>query len=215
MYPSVPGPYSFAPVAYIGPTLPGAAPPPSVAPAPSKATPAEGEDGGAESKKHKPMLRMAGGMIWEDASLADWPEDDYRVFVGDLGNEVNDEILQKAFSHYPSLLKVKVIQDKVTKKSKGFGFVSLGDPMDFLKCLKEMNGVYIGNRPCKIKKSNWKKKDLETRVKSGKGYVHELVDLQSKGTGAKYKKKRKARPDNANRDVQKDNAKKPRDARDF
>jgi RNA recognition motif-containing protein len=142
---------------------------------------------------------MAGGKVWEDVSLAEWPEDDYRVFVGDLGNEVTDDVLHKAFAHYSSLNKVKVVRDKITTKSKGYGFVSLQDPMEFLKCLKEMNGVYIGNRPCKLKKSNWKQRDLAERKKQGKGYAIDLIVTQAKGTG-KAVKKRKARPENANRD---------------
>lgn len=34
--------------------------------------------------------------------------DDFRIFCGDLGNEVNDDILARAFSRYPSFLKAKV-----------------------------------------------------------------------------------------------------------
>jgi hypothetical protein len=40
-----------------------------------------------------------------------------------------------------------------------------------------MNGVYIGNRPCKIKKSSWKQRDLEERKKEGKTYVNKLVQV--------------------------------------
>ena len=35
--------------------------------------------------------------------------DDFRIFCGDLGNEVNDDILARAFSRYPSFLKAKVV----------------------------------------------------------------------------------------------------------
>lgn len=145
-------------------------------------------------------LFFLGGKIWEDRTLADWPEDDYRVFVGDLGNEVTDDVLLKAFSHYSSVNKARVIRDKVTNKSKGFGFVSLSDPVEFLKALKDMNGVYVGNRPCKVKKSDWKKRDLNTKIKkNGKEDVAKLVTLQQKGASKKLKK-RKPRPENANRD---------------
>jgi hypothetical protein len=33
----------------------------------------------------KPVMRTAGGKKWEDASLDDWPKDDYRMFCGNLG----------------------------------------------------------------------------------------------------------------------------------
>ena len=66
--------------------------------------------------------------------------DDFRIFVGDLGNEVSDDALLRAFSKYPSLLKARVIRDKKTKKTKGYGFVSFKEPQDYLKAMREMNG---------------------------------------------------------------------------
>jgi len=49
----------------------------------------------------------------------------------------------------------QIVKDKRTKKTKGFGFVSFMDSLDFAKALKEMNGKYIGNRPAKLRKSTW------------------------------------------------------------
>lgn len=68
--------------------------------------------------------------------------DDFRVFCGDLGNEVSDEVLGRAFSRYPSFQKAKVIRDKRTNKTRGFGFVSFKDPNDFVKAIREMNGEW-------------------------------------------------------------------------
>lgn len=85
----------------------------------------------------KKCIRTAAGTSWEDASLLEWDTgvckheylstwqltgclvfagidfilfvtDDFRIFCGDLGNEVNDDILARAFSRYPSFLKAKV-----------------------------------------------------------------------------------------------------------
>lgn len=47
--------------------------------------------------------------VWEDSSLADWDPNDFRIFCGDLGNEVSDELLAKAFRKYPSFLRAKVM----------------------------------------------------------------------------------------------------------
>uniref|UniRef100_A0A8B9Z9V3 RNA-binding protein 42 n=1 Tax=Buteo japonicus TaxID=224669 RepID=A0A8B9Z9V3_9AVES len=65
---------------------------------------------------------------------------DFRIFCGDLGNEVNDDILGRAFGRYPSFLKAKVIRDKRTGKTKGYGFVSFKDPNDYVRAMREMNG---------------------------------------------------------------------------
>lgn len=58
--------------------------------------------------KNKGILREAAGKRWRDATLDEWPENDHRIFVGDLGNEVNDDVLGKAFQKYASFAKAKV-----------------------------------------------------------------------------------------------------------
>ncbi|XP_057463142.1 uncharacterized protein LOC130753181 [Actinidia eriantha] len=93
----------------------------------------------AETKK-KAIPRKAAGQNWEDPTLAEWPENDYRLFCGDLGNEVNDDVLSKAFARFPSFNMAKVVRDKRTGKTKGYGFVSFSNPLDLAAALKEMNG---------------------------------------------------------------------------
>eukprot|EP00727_Mastigamoeba_balamuthi_P012914 m51a1_g8245 putative rna recognition domain containing protein (195) ;mRNA; f:127603-128273 len=117
----------------------------------------------------KRCFRKAAGEEWEDPSLADWPDNDFRIFVGDLGNEVNDEVLRQAFQKY-NCQKSRVIRDKYSQKSKGYGFVSFADPMDFAHALKEMNGAYIGGRPCKLKRSRWRERDDGDKAKRWDDY---------------------------------------------
>ncbi|KAG2295172.1 hypothetical protein Bca52824_041841 [Brassica carinata] len=111
----------------------------------------------AETKK-RAIPRKAAGQSWEDPTLAEWPENDYRLFCGDLGNEVNDDVLSKAFARFPTFNMAKVIRDKRTGKTKGYGFVSFLDPADLAAALKEMNGKYVGNRPIKLRKSSRKER---------------------------------------------------------
>ena len=58
---------------------------------------------------------------------------------------MTDEVLTRAFNKYNSFLKAKVVRDKRTNKTKGFGFVSFKDPQDFIKAMKEMNGEFALN----------------------------------------------------------------------
>eukprot|EP00842_Homolaphlyctis_polyrhiza_P007054 jgi/Hompol1/938/HPOL_001074-RA len=88
--------------------------------------------------------------------MLEWDDNDYRMFCGDLGNEVTDDLLTKTFSRYPSFIKAKVVRDKQSNKTKGYGFVSFKDPEDFVKAMREINGKYVGNRPIKLRKSSWK-----------------------------------------------------------
>ncbi|KAM8927574.1 RNA-binding protein 42 isoform 2-T2 [Pelodytes ibericus] len=115
----------------------------------------------ARPEKLKRCIRTAAGTSWEDQSLLEWDTDDFRIFCGDLGNEVNDDILARAFSRYPSFLKAKVIRDKRTGKTKGYGFVSFKDPNDYVRAMREMNGKYVGSRPIKLRKSMWKDRNID------------------------------------------------------
>lgn len=74
--------------------------------------------------------------------LVHFVSDDFRIFCGDLGNDVTDEVLTRAFNKYPSFQRARVIRDKRSNKTKGFGFVSYKDPQDFIRAMKEMNGEY-------------------------------------------------------------------------
>ncbi|XP_065836096.1 RNA-binding protein 42-like [Oscarella lobularis] len=121
-----------------------------------------------QKKKNKKALRTAGGSSWSDPSLLEWDKDDFRVFCGNLGNEVTDDTLARAFNHYSSFQKAKVIRDKRTRKTRGFGFISFADGHDYLKALKEMNGKYIGNRPVKLTKSVWKDRNIDVVKKKTK-----------------------------------------------
>ncbi|CAG6016123.1 unnamed protein product [Menidia menidia] len=120
------------------------------------------------NEKVKKCIRTAAGTSWEDASLLEWNPDDFRIFCGDLGNEVNDDILARAFSRYPSFLKAKVVRDKRTGKTKGYGFVSFKDPNDYVRAMREMNGKYVGSRPIKLRKSMWKDRNMEVVRKKQK-----------------------------------------------
>ena len=47
------------------------------------------------------------------------------------------------------------------KGSQGYGFVAFSDPLEGIKAMKEMNGRLCGNRPMKVMKSEWQKKDVK------------------------------------------------------
>eukprot|EP00033_Pygsuia_biforma_P003131 GCRY01003438.1.p1 GENE.GCRY01003438.1~~GCRY01003438.1.p1 ORF type:complete len:261 (+),score=60.92 GCRY01003438.1:164-946(+) len=102
--------------------------------------------------------RKAAGEKWVDARLGEFPKNDYRLFVGDLGNDVHEGTLREAFAKYPSCCFTRVVRDKRTNKSKGYGFVSFMDVNDMVKAFKEMNGKFVGTRPLKIRKSNWQER---------------------------------------------------------
>ena len=95
----------------------------------------------ADGKSHQPRkLRSEelAGRPGGTTRLEQWPEGDFRLFVGNIGNEVTDELLSHSFGRYPSLARAKVIRNKHTNKSKGYAFISFMDPFDCAKALREM-----------------------------------------------------------------------------
>lgn len=61
-------------------------------------------------RQNKTFVRSAAEEVWVDETLAEWPENDYRIFVGDLGKEVTTEHLAKHFQIYKSFAKAKVMR---------------------------------------------------------------------------------------------------------
>jgi RNA recognition motif-containing protein len=99
------------------------------------------------ARQNTKFVRKAANETWVDDTLQEWPENDYRIFVGDLGKEVNTEMLTKHFQPlFKSFAKAKVIKAQNETKSKGYGFVSFLDPNDCLRAVKELNGKYLGSR---------------------------------------------------------------------
>ncbi|GJU68504.1 polyadenylate-binding protein RBP45 [Tanacetum coccineum] len=76
---------------------------------------------------------------------------DYTIFVGDLAADVSDYTLQELFKGtYPSCKGAKVVTDRTTGRSKGYGFVRFGDESEQMRAMTEMNGVVCSSRPMRI-----------------------------------------------------------------
>ena len=108
----------------------------------------------ADPDNKKTVVRAGGGKKWTDDSLLEWDPSHLRLFVGNLAGETTDESLLKAFSRWESVQKSRVIRDKRTSKSKGYGFVSFSNADDFFAAAKEMNGKYIQSHPVVVRKAN-------------------------------------------------------------
>jgi RNA recognition motif-containing protein len=118
----------------------------------------------------KTVVRSGGGTQWTDSSLLEWDPAHFRLFVGNLAGEVTDDLLYKAFARWPSVQKARVIRDKRTTKSKGYGFVSFSDGDDFFQAARDMQGKYIGSHPVLLRRSTTEIKAVTPKdKKNGKG----------------------------------------------
>lgn len=143
----------------------------------------EGATSSANEKK-KTVYREGGGKKWTDTSLLEWDPSHLRLFVGNLAGETTDDSLLKAFSRWQSVQKAKVIRDKRTNKSKGYGFVSFSDPDDFFQAAKEMNGKYIQSHPVVVRKSTTEVKPTAAKDDRHKGKNFKKKGGKNSGSGA-------------------------------
>jgi RNA recognition motif-containing protein len=69
-----------------------------------------------------------------------------KLYVGNLPYTVRDEDLNQAFSAYGSVNSAKVMMERETGRSKGFGFVEMGSDAEAQSAIQGMNGQSLGGR---------------------------------------------------------------------
>jgi hypothetical protein len=120
------------------------------------------------NNRTNPHIRSAAGETWVDPTLTQWPANDFRLFIGNLAKDLKQSALENAFSIYPSFHMARIMYDKHTGKSRGYGFVSLLDPKDCARAIREKDQSWLGSRPIKVKLSEWKDREWKEVVKKEK-----------------------------------------------
>jgi RNA recognition motif-containing protein len=69
-----------------------------------------------------------------------------KLYVGNLSYNIRDDELQQAFSQYGSVTSAKVMMDRETGRSKGFGFVEMGSDPEAQAAINGMNGQALDGR---------------------------------------------------------------------
>jgi RNA recognition motif-containing protein len=70
-----------------------------------------------------------------------------KLYVGNLPYKVNDNELNQTFAEAGSVVSAMVIIDKMSKRSKGFGFVEMATDEEAAKAIEMFNGKDMGGRP--------------------------------------------------------------------
>ena len=73
-----------------------------------------------------------------------------KLYVGNLPYKINDQSLAELFSKYGNVLSATVIVDKMSGRSKGFGFVELEDDKQAQNAIKELNGLDMEGRKLNV-----------------------------------------------------------------
>jgi RNA recognition motif-containing protein len=72
------------------------------------------------------------------------------IYAGNLNYGLTEEDLEKVFSEYGEVTSVKIIRDKYTDQSKGFGFIEMADDAAAQKAIDELNGSEIKGRELRV-----------------------------------------------------------------
>ena len=72
------------------------------------------------------------------------------IYVGNLPYEITNESLQKLFEKYGEVVSAKVINDKRTGRSKGFGFVEMSSDNDAKNAIQGLNSSEVQGRNIKV-----------------------------------------------------------------
>ena len=70
----------------------------------------------------------------------------HKIYVGGLPFSVTDGRLQEIFSPHGTVESAKVISDKFTGQSRGFGFVEMGSSSEAQKAIESLNGTQVDGR---------------------------------------------------------------------
>jgi RNA recognition motif-containing protein len=72
------------------------------------------------------------------------------IYVSNLSFNVHDEDLKSYFADYGEVASAKVINDKETGRSRGFGFVEMPDDTAAQKAIAELDGATVDGRAIKV-----------------------------------------------------------------
>lgn len=79
------------------------------------------------------------------------------IYVGNLDYKVDETDLKEVFREFGTVESSKVITDKFTGKSKGFGFVTMEDDEQAKNAIEELNGATYEERVMKVNEARPKK----------------------------------------------------------
>ncbi len=102
-----------------------------------------------------------------------------KLFVGNLPYTATEDELKEAFAQAGTVVSVKIIQDRDTGRSKGFGFVEMSNDQEAGVALEKLNGADYGGRAITVSIA----RPMEPRTGGGGGRGG---DRGGRGGGGRY-----------------------------
>ena len=85
------------------------------------------------------------------------------IYVGNLDYKVDENDLKGIFEEYGTVSSVKLITDKFSGRSKGFGFVTMEDQDEASKAISELNGTTLQSREIVVNEARPKRDNFDDR----------------------------------------------------
>jgi RNA recognition motif-containing protein len=85
------------------------------------------------------------------------------IYVGNLDFKVNETDLKGIFEEYGAVESVKIISDKFSGRSKGFGFVTMENKAEAQKAIDDLNGATLISREIVVNEAKPKKNNTYNR----------------------------------------------------
>ena len=85
------------------------------------------------------------------------------MYIGNLAHDVTEDDLRNAFSEFGEVSSVKIIIDKFSGRSKGFGFVEMPNNSEADQAIKALNGKVLNGRSIKVNQAEARRKRPKRR----------------------------------------------------
>ena len=75
------------------------------------------------------------------------------IYVGNLSYDATDETIRQAFESFGQVTSARIIKDKYTGQSRGFGFVEMGEQAQAQEAIKSLNGKELMSKQISVKEA--------------------------------------------------------------
>jgi RNA recognition motif-containing protein len=103
------------------------------------------------------------------------------IYVSNLSFNVEDDDLRGFFEEYGEVTSAKIVTDKMTQRSRGFGFVEMSDDAAAEKAISELDGASVQGRNIRVTVA--KPREERSNNKGGGGYGNNNNRRSSYGGG--------------------------------
>lgn len=90
-----------------------------------------------------------------------------KLYVGNLPHSYKEQDLKQLFAEWASVISCKIIMDRETGRSKGFGFVEFSSKEDAIAAIAKLNGKEAGGRPLVVNEARPQEKRDNNSMRGG------------------------------------------------